>query len=72
MTIGDWENFDGLDEFIFLLRYSDNKIRNGCKQSESIDTFCFVSMVHVAGHGGAMVRGEYFHGIHMTHDTWYK
>lgn len=67
MTIRDWENFAGSDEFIFLLRHSDDKVRNWYKQSKCIDTYCFVSTVHVACCGGAMVWGNIFMVYIKTH-----
>ncbi len=48
------------DESWFLLRYTDGRVWIWCKEHESMDPSCFVSMVQ-AGAGGVMVGG-YFLG----------
>ncbi len=55
-TIVDWKNVAWSDESRFLLRHSDGRVRNWCKEHESMDPPCLVSTVQ-AGGGGVMVRG---------------
>ncbi len=53
-TIEDWKNVAWSDESRFLLRYSDGRVRIWCKEHDSMDPSCLVSMVQ-AGGGGVMV-----------------
>ncbi len=53
-TIKDWKNVAWSDESRFLLRHSDGRVRIWCKEHESMDLSCLVSMVQVGG-GGVMV-----------------
>ncbi len=53
-TIEDWKNVAWSDESPFLLRHSDGRVRILCKEHESMDTSCLVSMVQG---GGVMVGG---------------
>ncbi len=55
-SIEDWKNGAWSDESWFLLRRSDGRIRIWCKEHESMDSSCLVSMVQ-AGGGGVMVWG---------------
>ncbi len=52
-TIEDWKNVVWSDESRFLLRHSDG-VRIWCKEHESMDLSCCVSLVQ-AGAGGVMV-----------------
>ncbi len=53
-TIEDWKNVAWSEESRFLLRHSDDRVRIWCKEHESIDLSCLVSMVQA---GGVMVWG---------------
>ncbi len=53
-TIEDWKNVAWSDESPFLLQHSDGRVRILCKEHESMDTSCLVSMVQG---GGVMVGG---------------
>ncbi len=55
-TIEDWKNVAWSDESRFLLRNSDGRVRNWCKEHESMDPSCLVSTVQ-AGDGVVMVWG---------------
>ncbi len=55
-TIEDWKNVVWSDESRFLLRHSDGRVRIWCKEHESMDPSCLVSMVQAAG-CGVMVWG---------------
>ncbi len=55
-TIEDWKNVVWFDEFRFLLRHSDSRVRIWRKLHESMDPSCLVSTVQ-AGGGGVMVWG---------------
>ncbi len=52
-TIEDWKNVAWSDESRFLLRHSDDRVRIWCKEHESMDPSCLVSMVQAGG--GVMV-----------------
>ncbi len=54
-TIEDWKNVAWSDESRFLLRHSDGRVRIWCKEHESMDPSCLVSMVQAAA--GVMVWG---------------
>ncbi len=54
-TIEDWKNFVWSDESRFLLQHS-GRVRIWCKEHESMDPSCLVSLVQAAG-GGVMVWG---------------
>ncbi len=56
-TIEDWKNVPWSDESWFLL-HSDDRVRIWCKEHESMDPSCLVSMVQ-AGGGGVMVWGVF-------------
>ncbi len=56
-TIDDWKNVAWSDESRFLLQHSDSWVRIWCKEYESMDPSCLVSMVQAAGGGGVMVWG---------------
>ncbi len=55
-TVEDRKNISWSDESWFLLRHSDGRVRIWCKEHESMDPSCLVSMVQ-AGGGGVMVWG---------------
>ncbi len=55
-TIEDCKNIAWPDESRFLLRHSDGRVRIWCKEHESMDPSCVVSMVQ-AGGGVVMVWG---------------
>ncbi len=55
-TIEDWKNVAWSDESRFSLQHSDIWVRILCKEYESMDPSCLVSMVQAAG-GGVMVWG---------------
>ncbi len=57
-TIEDCKNVAWSDESWFLLQHSDGSIRIWCKEHESMDPCCLVSMVQ-AGGGGVMVWGVF-------------
>ncbi len=57
-TIEDWKNVAWSDESRFLLRHSDGRVRIWCKEHESMDPSCLVSMVQAGG--GVMVWGIFF------------
>ncbi len=59
-TREDWKNVAWSDESRFLLQHSDGRVIIWCKEHESIDPLCLVSMVQ-AGGGGVMFGG-YFLG----------
>ncbi len=48
-TIEDWKNIAWSDEFRFLLRHSDGRVRIWRKEHESMDPSCLVSMVQAGG-----------------------
>ncbi len=56
-TIEDWKNVAWSDESRFLLRHSDGRVRIWCKEHESMDPSCLVSMLQAAGGGGVKVWG---------------
>ncbi len=56
-TLEDWKNVVWSDEFRFLLRHSDGRVRIWHKEHESMDPSCLVSMVQAGGGGGVMVWG---------------
>ncbi len=56
LTLEDWKNVAWSDEFRFLLRHSDVRVRIWRKEHESVDPSCLVSTVQ-AGGGGVMVWG---------------
>ncbi len=55
-TIEDWKNVVWSDEFLFLLRHSDGRVRIWHKEHERMDPSCLVSTVQTGG-GGVMVWG---------------
>ncbi len=55
-TIEDWKNIAWSDESRFLLQHSDGRVRICCKEHESMDPSCLVTMVQ-AGGGSLMVWG---------------
>ncbi len=55
-TIEDWKNVAWSDEFRFLLRHSDGRVRIWRKEHESMYPSCLVSTVQ-AGGGGVVVWG---------------
>ncbi len=55
-TIENWKNVAWSEEFWFLLRHSDGRVRIWRKVHESMDPSCLVSTVQ-AGGGGVMVWG---------------
>ncbi len=55
-TKEDWKNVAWSDESPFLLWHSDGNVRIWCKEHESMDPPCLVSMVQ-AGGVGVMVWG---------------
>ncbi len=57
-TIEDCKNVAWSDESWFLLQHSDGRVRIWCKECESMDSPCLVSMVQ-AGGGGVMVWGVF-------------
>ncbi len=57
-TIEDWKNVAWSDEPPFLLRHSDGRVIIWCKEHESMDPSCLVSMVQARG----VTVGEYFLG----------
>ncbi len=54
-TIEDWKNVAWSDESRFLLQHPDGRVRIWCKEHESMDPSCLISMVQAGG--GVMVRG---------------
>ncbi len=44
-TIEDWKNVAWFDEFQFLVRHSDDRVRILCKEHKSMDSPCLVSTV---------------------------
>ncbi len=48
-TTEDWKNVAWSDESRFLLRHSDDRVRIWCKEHESMDPSCLVSMVQAGG-----------------------
>ncbi len=48
-TIEDWKYVAWSDESQFLLRHSDGRVSNWCKEHESMDPSCLVSMVQAGG-----------------------
>ena len=57
-TIEDWKNIAWSDEYRFLLRHADGRVRIWCKQHESMTPSCLVSTVQAVG-GGVMVWGMF-------------
>ncbi len=65
-TIEDCKNVAWSDESWFLLQHSDGWVRIWCKEHESMDPSCLVSMVQ-AGGGGVMVWGIFsWHTWHIV------
>ncbi len=54
-TTEDWKKFAWSDESQFLLQHTDGSVRIWCKQHESMDSSCLVSMVQAAAAGGVIV-----------------
>ncbi len=58
-TIEDWKSVAWSDQFQFLLRHLDGRVRIWCKEHKNIYPSCIVSTVQAAG-GGVMVWGIFF------------